>query len=198
MPAVLNRPAALGPEPVRPANEVQVDLRGDRRCRLRRKLASGLIDRQHRVGAFVRVDSQDHHPLAPFSSKGQRDRSVVGQILCSWSHAGRLRSEAAFAALAGAAPIPASSGQTVRHRLNRGGDRQLMWALHTIVLSRLAHHEETRVYASKRTAQGRTPREIKRSLKRHLATRLFKLLEDPTGALDDHRSILSIAFVVYI
>jgi transposase len=102
---------------------------------------------------------------------------TAAQILCSWSHPGRLRSEAAFAALAGATPIPASSGQTVRHRLNRGGDRQLNRALHTIVLSRLAHHEETRAYAAKRRAEGRTPREIKRCLKRHLARRLFKLLE---------------------
>lgn len=55
----------------------------------------------------------------------------AAQIICSWSHPGRLRSEAAFAALAGAAPIPASSGQILRHRLNRGGDRQLNRALHT-------------------------------------------------------------------
>ena len=101
----------------------------------------------------------------------------AAQILCSWSHLGRLRSEAAFAALGGVAPIPASSGQTVRHRLNRGGDRQLNRALHTVVLSRLAHHPETRSYAARRRAEGKTPREIKRCLKRHLARRLFKLLE---------------------
>lgn len=106
----------------------------------------------------------------------------AAQVLCAWSHEGRLRSEAAFAALAGAAPIPASSGQTVRHRLNRGGDRQLNRALHTIVLSRLAHHEETKAYAARRREEGRTPREIKRCLKRHLARRLFKLLESPAPA----------------
>ncbi len=105
---------------------------------------------------------------------------TAAQILCSWSHPGRIGSEAAFAALAGAAPIPASSGQTVRHRLNRGGDRQLNRALHTIVLSRLAHHGETKAYAARRRAEGRTPREIKRCLKRHLARRLFKLLEATT------------------
>jgi len=75
------------------------------------------------------------------------------------------------------APIPASSGQTVRHRLNRFGDRQLNRALHTIVLSRLMHDAETRAYATRRSSEGRTPREIKRCLKRHLARRLFKLLE---------------------
>ncbi len=107
---------------------------------------------------------------------------TAAQIICSWSHQGRIRSEAAFASLAGAAPIPASSGQTVRHRLNRGGDRQLNRALHAIVLSRMAHHPETNQYVAKRTAQGKTPREIKRCLKRHLARRLFKLLEAATEA----------------
>ena len=101
----------------------------------------------------------------------------AAQILNAWSHPGRFRSEAAFASLAGVAPIPASSGQTVRHRLNRSGDRQLNRALHTIVLSRLAHHAETRTYAARRTAEGKTPREIKRCLKRHLARRLYRLLE---------------------
>jgi transposase len=106
----------------------------------------------------------------------------AAQILCSWSHPGRIRSEAAFAAIAGAAPIPASSGNTVRHRLNHGGDRQLNRALHTIVLSRLLHHEETKAYAARRTAEGRSSREIKRCLKRHLARRLFKLLESSVAA----------------
>ena len=105
----------------------------------------------------------------------------AAQVLCSWSHPGRLRSEAAFAALGGSAPVPASSGQTVRHRLNRGGDRQLNRALHTIVLSRLAHDDETKAYAARRRAEGKSPREIKRCLKRHLARRLFKLLETSAG-----------------
>jgi transposase len=116
------------------------------------------------------------------AAPGLLDEPGVGpisaaQLLLSWSHPGRLRSEAAFASLAGAAPIPASSGQVVRHRLNRGGDRQLNRALHTIVLSRLAHHPETRAYAARRAGEGRTPREIRRCLKRFVARRLFRLLE---------------------
>jgi transposase len=102
---------------------------------------------------------------------------TAAEILCAWSHPGRLHSEAAFAALAGVAPIPASSGRVIRHRLNRHGDRQLNGALHTIVLSRLSHHAETRRYAARRTQEGKTEREIRRCLKRHLARRLFKLLE---------------------
>lgn len=101
----------------------------------------------------------------------------AAELLNAWSHAGRLRSEAAFAMLGGAAPIPASSGQTVRHRLNRGGDRQLNRALHTITMSRLHHHPETQAYAARRAAEGRTPKEVKRCLKRFVARRMFRLLE---------------------
>lgn len=102
---------------------------------------------------------------------------TAAAIYLAWSHAGRIRNEAAFASLAGVAPIPASSGQTIRHRLNRGGDRQLNRALHTIVVARMVCHDETRAYAARRLAEGKTTREIRRCLKRHLARRLFKLLE---------------------
>lgn len=102
---------------------------------------------------------------------------TAAEILCAWSHPRRLRSEAAFAALAGVAPIPASSGRVVRYRLNRHGDRHLNCALHTIVLSRLRHHAETRRYAARRTAEGRTGREIRRCLTRYVARRLFRVLE---------------------
>jgi transposase len=101
----------------------------------------------------------------------------AAQILISWSHAGRLRSDAAFAALAGANPIPASSGQVIRHRLNRGGDRQLKRALHTIVLARLREDPATRAYAARRRAEGKSARDIRRCLKRAVARQLFKLLE---------------------
>jgi transposase len=98
-------------------------------------------------------------------------------IYLAWSHHGRIRHEAAFAALAGVAPIPASSGQTTRHRLNRGGDRQLNRALHTITLSRLSCHPETKAYATRRLTEGKTTRESRRCLKRHIARRIYKLLE---------------------
>jgi transposase len=98
-------------------------------------------------------------------------------VLVAWSHAGRLRSEAAFASLAGVAPIPASSGQLKRYRLNRGGDRQLNYALHTIVLTRLTCDPATRAYVARRVGEGKTPREIRRCLKRYVARELFKLLE---------------------
>ena len=101
----------------------------------------------------------------------------AAQVLVSWSHAGRLRSEAAFAALAGANPIPASSGQVTRHRLNHSGDRQLNRALHTVVVARLRDDPATRAYAARRRTEGKSTREIRRCLKRAVARQLFKLLE---------------------
>jgi transposase len=101
----------------------------------------------------------------------------AAQVLVSWSYAGRLCSEAAFAAVAGVNPIPASSGQVTRHRLNRSGDRQLNRALHTIVLARLRDDAQTRAYAARRQAEGKSIRDIRRCLKRAIARQLFKLLE---------------------
>ncbi len=105
---------------------------------------------------------------------------TAAQILASWSHPGRFRGEAAFASLSGAAPIPASSGQTVRHRLNRGGDRQLNRALHTIVLCRMRDDAPTRAYVARRSAEGKTNREIRRCLKRYTVRHLYRLLEQHT------------------
>jgi transposase len=106
---------------------------------------------------------------------------TAAQLLISWSHPGRLRSEAAFAMLAGVAPIPASSGQVIRYRLNRGGDRQLNRALHTIVMIREAWHEPTKRYVARRTAEGKSQREIRRCLTRAVARQLFRLLERQTA-----------------
>lgn len=102
---------------------------------------------------------------------------TAAQFLVSWSHPGRIRNEAAFAALAGVAPIPASSGQIVRHRLNRSGDRQRNRALHTVALSRLQHHDATKAYAARRTKEGKTPRDIKRCLKRAIAREIYRLMQ---------------------
>lgn len=108
---------------------------------------------------------------------------IAAVVLTAWSHPGRCRSDAAFAMLAGAAPIPASSGKTVRYRLNRSGDRQLNRALHTIALSRLRFDPDTRAYAENRQAQGKTDREIKRCLKRYIARQLYRQLENPPTSL---------------
>ena len=85
----------------------------------------------------------------------------------------RLKSEAAFAHLCGVAPIPASSGKTNRHRLNRGGNRQANHALWRIVFTRMSSHERTRKYVARRRAQGKTIPEIMRALKRYVARELY-------------------------
>jgi hypothetical protein len=95
----------------------------------------------------------------------------------AWSHSGRCRNEAAYARLGGTSPIEASSGKTVRHRLNRGGDRQLNRALHTIVITRARSDARTQAYIARRTAEGKSEREIRRCLKRYLARHLYRLLE---------------------
>jgi transposase len=102
---------------------------------------------------------------------------VAAQLIVAWSHHGRLRSEACFARLAGVAPVPASSGQTKRHRLSRGGDRQLNRALHTIALHRGHHDPATREYIARRIAEGKTTHDATRLLKRYLARHLYRLLE---------------------
>ena len=116
-------------------------------------LAPGLVAAEHGVGALS-----------------------AAQILLSWSHAGRIHSEAAFAMLSGTAPVPVSSGRTDRHRLNRLGDRQLNRALHIIAVTRMRNHPPTLAYVQRRRAEGKTDKEIRRCLKRYLARHLYRAL----------------------
>jgi transposase len=102
---------------------------------------------------------------------------TAGQLLVTTgANPDRITSEAAFAMLCGVAPLPASSGRTHRHRLNRGGDRQANAALYRIVLTRLRHDPATRAYAQRRTAEGKTKKEIIRCLKRYVARELYRIL----------------------
>ena len=101
----------------------------------------------------------------------------LAQVICSYSHKGRISSAGAFAALAGTTPIPASSGNTNHYRLNHYGDRQLNHALTTIVLARTRTDESTKLYVAKRTSDGLSARDIRRLLKRYVARNLFKQLE---------------------
>ena len=98
------------------------------------------------------------------------------QVLVSTADPNRLRSEASFAALAGVSPVEASSGPVKRHRLNRGGDRQLNWALHMSALSRIRYHPETTAYDQRLLNRGKTKREAIRIVKRVLARRLYRTL----------------------
>ena len=103
---------------------------------------------------------------------------VAGQLLVTaGDNPTRLGSDASFAALCGASPLPASSGRTDRHRLNRGGDRGANSALYRVVLVRMRYHQPTREYVTRRTAQGLTRREIIRCLKRYVARELLPLIK---------------------
>jgi transposase len=111
---------------------------------------------------------------------------VAGQLLVTaGENAGRLRSEAAFAMLCGVAPLPASSGRTDRHRLNRGGDRQANCALHRIVLCRMRWDGRTRDYVARRTKDGLSKPEIMRCLKRYIAREVYHVLIPPATTSSD-------------
>jgi len=117
------------------------------------------------------------HDLAP----GLTDRPGIGpvtaaQVIVSFSHAGRCRNDAAFAKLAGTSPLEASSGQTTRHRLNRGGDRALNKAIHVIANTRMRIDPATQAYVLRRRAQGKSDREIRRCIKRYVTRQLFRAL----------------------
>ena len=109
---------------------------------------------------------------------------VAAQLIVTWSHRDRVRSEAAFARLAGVAPLPASSGLTTRHRLSRGGDRQLNRALHTVILHRRQHDPATRDYIARRVAEGKSTRDATRLLKRYLARHLYRVMQNASPADD--------------
>ena len=116
---------------------------------------------------------------------GLTDRRGIGpvtaaQVIVGFSHVGRCRNDAAFAALSGTSPLEASSGRTVRHRLNRGGDRALNSALHTIAMVRMRCCPRTKAYVARRTAEGKTTREIRRCLKRYIARELHRALTATT------------------
>jgi transposase len=102
-------------------------------------------------------------------------------LIAAGDHPGRLRSEAAWAHLCAAAPIPASSGKTIRHRLNPGGDRQANHALWRIVFTRMGSHPATRAYVERRTAEGKSKKEIIRCLKRYVAREVYPHLRASAG-----------------
>jgi len=107
--------------------------------------------------------------------------SAAMLLVAAGDHPGRLRSEAAWAHLCATAPIPASSGKTIRHRLNPGGERQANHALWQIVITRMSSHPPTRAYAGRRTKEGLSKKEIIRCLKRYAAREVYPHLRPPTG-----------------
>jgi transposase len=152
------------------------------------KLALRLLGERYQAldGELARVDAELDR-LTTQAAPELRQLCGVGPeiagalLVAAGDNPLRLRSEAAFSMLCGASPIPASSGKTIRHRLNRGGNRQANSALYRIVVVRLRWHQPTRDYLARRTRQGLSKREIIRCLKRYVAREVFAALQAPTA-----------------
>ena len=116
---------------------------------------------------------------ALLGAKGVGPDTASVLLVAAGDNPGRMRSERSFAALCGASPVHASSGQTIRHRLNRGGNRQANSALWRIATTRMRHDAATKAYAARRQAEGKNRKEIIRCLKRHIAREIYRLLTNP-------------------
>lgn len=170
--ALVRACAALRPDRARvddPAQATKIALRS--LARTHQSLSEEIEDLETLIGPLV---EQINPTLTRLNGIGP---DTAGQLLVTaGANPGRIRSEAAFAMLCGVAPIPASSGQTRRYRLNRGGDRQANAALYRVVLSRLRWDPETQAYARRRTAQGLSKKDIIRCLKRYVAREVYRVL----------------------
>lgn len=125
-----------------------------------------------------------HAAPALLAAKGVGVVTAAQLLITTGDNPARITSKAAFAALTGVAPIPASSGKTTRHRLNRGGDRRANNAIHTIALVRMSMDLRTKTYITKKRGEGKTKLEAIRCLKRHLANELFTLITNPPEVPD--------------
>ena len=146
-------------------------------------IALRALARRHRyITAEIHSLDQELNTLTEHTNPALIAASGVGSVtaaqllITAGDNPDRLRSEAAFAALCGVSPIPASSGKTSRHRLNRGGDRHANSALHRIALVRMSHDARTKAYVEKKRAEGKGNKEIIRCLKRAIAREVFTLL----------------------
>ena len=131
---------------------------------------------------IARLDDAMAELVAEAAPEGFTDKQGVGTRVAATllstvgDNPTRLKSDASFAALCGASPVDASSGKQVRHRLNRGGDRQANSALWRIVYTRMHHDPRTIAYVERRTKEGKTKKEIMRCLKRYVAREVYKAL----------------------
>ena len=147
------------------------------------KLAMRSIARRHR-GLSEEISALDQRlerlaaDAAPrlVALKGVGTDTAVALLIAAGDNPERLGSEAAFAHLCGVAPVQASSGRVRRHRLNRGGNREANRALYVLVLGRMSWDERTRGYVARRTAEGKSKREIIRCLKRFVAREIYRIL----------------------
>ena len=150
------------------------------------KLAMRSVSRRHRwlseeiselEEQIARLVAEAVPALA--SLRGVGTDTAASLLVAVGDNPQRLKNEASFARLCGVAPVPASSGKTVRHRLNRGGNRDANRALHVLALGRMSWDERTREYVARRTAEGKRKREILRCLKRYVAREVYRTLVAP-------------------
>lgn len=153
---------------------VQAELALGRLARLR------AIDAETRAFTAKIATLVGAHPLLGVPGVGVL---TAAKLIAETGDVGRFRSPDAFAALAGVAPIPASSGQTQRMRLNRGGNRQLNRALHTIATVQAAHHPAAQAYLARKRTEQKTDRDAIRALKRQLVRTVFRLLREGAQGL---------------
>lgn len=156
------------------------------------------LARRHRaLTAEINDLETDLDALATRTAPALRAAYGIGPVttapllIAAGDNPDRLTNEASFAALCGTPPIPASSGKTTRYRLNPGGDRKANAALHQIVLVRMSHDPRTRAYVAKRTAEGKTEKEIMRCLKRAVAREVYHHIvhPKPVPRVDDLRPL---------
>jgi transposase len=163
------RPGAAGD----PTEDTKAAMRAvARRCQ---SLAAEIVDLDIRLATLV----QQAAPDGLLAKQGVAIQVASVLLAAVGDNPERLVSEASFAALCGASPVDASSGKQVRHRVNRGGDRQANSALWRIAFTRMHYDERTRVYAARRRAEGKTDKEIIRCLKRYIAREIYKTLVTP-------------------
>ncbi|MDQ0095963.1 transposase [Paeniglutamicibacter psychrophenolicus] len=173
---------ALTEEPVRQISRWRVHGTDDLQTRIARAEATRLATAINEFRPLLVRNKKQLHEIFDLLAAGLMGLPglspvCAAQVLVSHSHHGRVRSEATFVALAGVNPIPASSGSKIRHRINRNGDQQLNRALHTIARSRMTCDPVTKEYVERRTAEGKSLREIRRCIKRFIARQMFRKLQ---------------------
>ena len=151
-----------------------------------RSLARRYLELHDEIGDLDRMIGAIVDELAPdlVAQNSIGHESAAQLLLTAGDNAERLHSEASFAALCGVSPVPASSGKTTRHRLNRGGDRAANSALHIIAIGRLRTDPRTKAYIAKRIAEGHSKLEAIRCIKRYIAREVFSLISQRRRAIN--------------
>jgi transposase len=150
-------------------------LQRERVAAVRRLAARARVAFEHADELAKRIRALAKDRFAPLTELVGVDLLTAGQLAAILGPGRRFAGEAQLAAYAGAAPLEASSAGLVRHRLNRGGHRQLNWILYRIVLTQAQHSEQARTYLARRRQEGKTTREAFRALKRYIVRAIWRL-----------------------